>query len=586
MAYLALYRKYRPLLFKDVIGQDHITQTLQHQIARGQISHAYLFSGSRGTGKTSVAKIFARAVNCLDKEHAPCGKCEVCKALEDPSNLDILEIDAASNNKVDEIRELREKVKYSPLSGKYKVYIIDEVHMLTDSAFNALLKTLEEPPAHALFILATTEVQKLPPTILSRCMRFDFKLISEKQLSELLISILTDINVEYELEAVKLIASSGQGSVRDMLSIADMCVAYSTSKITYNDVLNILGAVNKGVLVSLVNSILTYNASDIFTKINTIAVSGKDMGVLCRDLSSYFRDLMIIKVCENPNLVLSIPTELFNSMSKSAENTDFNGLNTCMQIFSATEQDLKYSLNPRVMLESACLKALSSINGTDIKKKITEPKIKPLAKTTKAIKSDGSISLNVDLNKKEDISLKAKRATDVENKDEPSNKVSQSINAENKLTHVENTINTVSFLNNLSKQEKVAFEFERDDIIASEKVTLTENEKEVPTITPRKIWGKVLISLKKQSMIALHMACGDITNVEISAQDFIIYVYDDYVWAVLSKQNNINSLSEVFKELGFEYNIKIVKKDKQEDNAKQILERLTQKIGDILKVED
>ncbi|MBP3582028.1 MAG: DNA polymerase III subunit gamma/tau, partial [Clostridia bacterium] len=215
--YLALYRKYRPRTFEEVIGQDHIVKTLVNQIKLDKISHAYLFTGSRGTGKTSTAKIFAKAINCADsKNGSPCGKCEVCKSL-DGANIDVLEIDAASNNGVDEIRDLREKVKYPPVVGKYKVYIIDEVHMLSTSAFNALLKTLEEPPAHTVFILATTEVHKLPATILSRCLRFDYKLVSLEDLSNLLKSILKAENVTFDEQAINIIARAGEGSVRDTL---------------------------------------------------------------------------------------------------------------------------------------------------------------------------------------------------------------------------------------------------------------------------------------------------------------------------------------------------------------------------------
>ena len=243
MAYLAFYRMFRPDTLDKVVRQEHIVKILKNQIESGKIGHAYLFCGPRGTGKTSVAKIFARAINCESPVNgSPCGKCATCRALAEGSNLDISEIDAASNNGVDEMRDLREKVQYPPVAGKYKVYIIDEVHMLTASAFNAVLKTLEEPPAHAVFILATTEPQKIPATILSRCMRFDFKLIPQHDLEGLLKGILQKIDKEYEDEAVSAIARAGAGSARDTLSIADMCVSYSAGKLTYDDVNAVLAA--------------------------------------------------------------------------------------------------------------------------------------------------------------------------------------------------------------------------------------------------------------------------------------------------------------------------------------------------------
>ena len=238
MEHLALYRKYRPTTFEEVVGQEHITKALAHQIASGKLAHAYLFTGSRGIGKTSVARILAKAVNCLDNQNgSPCGKCASCLRLEKEADINVIEIDAASNNRVDDVRELREKVKFLPINAKYKVYIIDEVHMLTDNAFNALLKTLEEPPSHVIFILATTEVHKLPATILSRCIRFDFRLLSIENLTKILSNVLTSEGIKYEKEALKMIAQSGEGSVRDTLSIADCVVAYCDGEITKDDVI-------------------------------------------------------------------------------------------------------------------------------------------------------------------------------------------------------------------------------------------------------------------------------------------------------------------------------------------------------------
>ena len=308
MAYLAIYRRFRPKTFEEMIGQEHIVKTLVNQINSDRIGHAYLFCGARGTGKTTAAKIFARAINC---EHPingkPCGECEACKSLNDPANLDILEIDAASNNKVDDVREIREKVQYPPVNGKYKVYIVDEVHMLTTEAFNALLKTLEEPPKHAVFILATTEPQKLPATILSRCMRFDFKLVADNIIAQRIKAIYDELGKEYEEEAILKIAASGEGSVRDALSVADLCVSYSSAKLTYQDVLEVLGASDTKKTAEIVENILKSLTGEVLKGLAELLSSGKSVGLLCKDLSSFVRDLIIAKTCNNAKEVLACP---------------------------------------------------------------------------------------------------------------------------------------------------------------------------------------------------------------------------------------------------------------------------------------
>ena len=296
----ALYRKYRPKTFEEVIGQEHITQTLINQISTGTISHAYLFTGTRGTGKTSTAKIFAKAINCENnKNGSPCLKCEVCESLNNSSNLDILEIDAASNNRVDEIRDLREKIKYPPVNAKYKVYIIDEVHMLTDSSYNALLKTLEEPPKHAIFILATTEVHKIPQTILSRCMRFDFRLVSIENLVKVLRKIFNESNIKYEEEALYLIAQKGEGSVRDTLSLADLCASFSKNNVTYESVLESLGSTNIDKLIAISNALSDNCGDELLTTLNELFNMGKNLSLLCKELTDFFKNLLTIKTVKN-----------------------------------------------------------------------------------------------------------------------------------------------------------------------------------------------------------------------------------------------------------------------------------------------
>ncbi len=360
--YLALYRKYRPQTFEEVIGQGHIVKTLINQIKSDKIGHAYLFCGSRGTGKTSTAKIFAKAINCLSsKNGSPCLECEVCKALSG-NNIDVLEIDAASNNGVDEIRDLREKVKYPPVNGKYKVYIIDEVHMLSPSAFNALLKTLEEPPSYAVFILATTEVHKIPATILSRLLRFDFGLVSVKELSDLLVKIFRKENIEAEEEAIEVIARAGEGSVRDTLSIADRCVSYSQEKLTYKNVMEILGTTEKESLANIAGEILNCDLGQSLSELDKVLSSGKSPLVLSKDLISYFRDLLIVNTLEDARKMVIANENVYKVMKSQATNENYNRIVAAITALSEVEAELRYSISPRIVLETAIIKTLSKVS--------------------------------------------------------------------------------------------------------------------------------------------------------------------------------------------------------------------------------
>src|SRR5690554_3529567 len=290
--YQALYRQYRPKTFDEVLGQEHITTTLKNQIQKGNIGHAYLFSGTKGTGKTSTAKIFSRAVNCLNPvEGNPCNECEICKGILDESIMDIIEMDAASNNSVDDIRELRDKVVYPPSRARYKIYIVDEVHMLSKGAFNALLKTLEEPPKHLIFILATTEMERLPQTILSRCQRFDFKRILNKDIVANMEKICSELNIPVEEKVLRLIARNSDGAMRDALSLLDQCISYKDKELTYEDAIKILGIADNSLLFKMCDSIIYNDMESSIKMVNHIIQEGKDISQFLKDTIHHYRNL-------------------------------------------------------------------------------------------------------------------------------------------------------------------------------------------------------------------------------------------------------------------------------------------------------
>ena len=353
----ALYRVYRPKTFEDVVGQEHIVKTLKNQIKNNNIGHAYLFSGTRGTGKTSTAKIFARAVNCLNPiNEEPCNECEICIDTLNDNIMDIVEIDAASNNSVDDIRELRESVKYTPSKAKYKVYIIDEVHMLSQGAFNALLKTLEEPPSYVIFILATTEPHKIPATILSRCQRFDFKRVSSKDIADRMSYICEKENIQAEDKALSLIARNSQGALRDALSILDQCMSFGNDKIEYNDVIELLGTLNIDELFQLSQSIIDEDTKKSLQILNEFIIWGKDIRNLINDLIDHFRNLMVCKVSKDLDEIISLPEESIERLKNQAENININDLIRILNILSETQDSMKSSSNTRILAEVTMMK--------------------------------------------------------------------------------------------------------------------------------------------------------------------------------------------------------------------------------------
>lgn len=351
MSYKALYRKWRPEFFRDVVGQEVIVRTLRAQIMSGHIAHAYLFTGPRGTGKTSMAKIFARAINCLEPEEGDaCGKCGVCLALKGEA-MDIIEMDAASNNGVDEIRALRENIVFPPAVGRYKVYIIDEVHMLSQGAFNALLKTLEEPPEHAVFILATTEVHKLPATILSRCQRFNFKSISVSDISGYLKKVLQASGAEFEPQAVDLIARSAEGGMRDALSIADMCLSYCGSNVGYEDVVSILGTADREFMFKCADALINSDVKGALDACAQLTDSGGDIGVFMRDIMSHLSDVLTAKLAGKEALT-ALPDDIVSRLLEQGERADADRLMRAIELLAQAESELKQHSRPKVILSA------------------------------------------------------------------------------------------------------------------------------------------------------------------------------------------------------------------------------------------
>ena len=358
MSYQALYRKWRPQVFADVKGQDHIVKTLQNQIGSGRIGHAYLFCGTRGTGKTTVAKILARAVNC---EHpvdgSPCGECPSCRQIAAGTSLNVVEIDAASNNGVENIREIREQVQYPPTEGKYRVYIIDEVHMLSTGAFNALLKTLEEPPSYVIFILATTEVHKIPITVLSRCQRYDFRRITLDTITARLKELTEAENMPVEDKALRYVAKAGDGSMRDALSLLDQCAAFHFGEtLTYEHVLDVLGAVDNSVFRDLFHAIRENRTKDCILKLEEMVVQGRELSQFVVDFIWFLRNLLLLKTADDAEDLLDMSEDNLAQMREDAALVDENTLMRYIRVFSELSNQIRFANQKRVLIELAFIK--------------------------------------------------------------------------------------------------------------------------------------------------------------------------------------------------------------------------------------
>ncbi|MGN0819963.1 MAG: DNA polymerase III subunit gamma/tau [Christensenellaceae bacterium] len=566
MSYLALYRRFRPQTFEDLIGQEVVVKALVNQIKTDKVGHAYLFCGARGTGKTTVAKIFARAINCERKNGSPCGECDTCKKLEDPSNLDIVEMDAASNNKVENVREIRDKVQYPPVSGRYKVYIIDEVHMLTTEAFNALLKTLEEPPKHAVFILATTEPHKLPQTILSRCMRFDFKLVPVEMIARLISGIFDKVGKEYEPEAVKAIARSGEGSVRDALSIADICVSFSDGKLTYDDVCEVLGATDKRLIAELCKYMLACDTGNGLKATDNLLNLGKNVALLTRDVLSYLRELLVAKSCTNAGDVLALPENEIAELKQVAAVSDTHRLLRCVEIFSEVENDLKYSTHPRIIFETAICKASQSKEDYNIdalisrisalENKLAELSVLQSAKSQTESKIVGVAASPIsEAVKKDEQTVSTPSVETVEKRTENIDRTPASSKADGAKASAD--------LDRIGKAEVK----EAETPVTEPAKPVQDNNAEPirgavsspkTVINERRIWGNIIRRLRETNKM-LWAACQEL-DTEIKNGKLIIKAQDASELKMLKKQENLEVLNAVLQEFA-PYSVEVVSFD-------------------------
>ena len=540
----ALYRVYRPKNFSDVIGQEHIVRTLKNQIENNNVGHAYLFCGTRGTGKTSTAKIFSRAVNCTNLHNdEPCNECENCREILEDKTIDVVEIDAASNNSVDDIRELRENVKYSPAKAKYKVYIIDEVHMLSQGAFNALLKTLEEPPSYVIFILATTEPHKIPATILSRCQRFDFKRVTVKDISSRMRYICEKEGIEADEKALNLIARNSQGALRDALSILDQCISFEGNKISYNDVIELLGSVNIEQLFDLAESIIKEDTRKSLQILNDFIIWGKDVRNLVNDLIDHFRNLMVCKISNDLDEIISLPEETIDLLKQQAETIDTNNLIRILNILSEAQDGMKISSNPRVLMEVTMMKIAQPMFDES-----KEALIKRIENLEQKIES-GNIKVN-------HIST---------------NQTVDNFNENNQQNN-----------NTVEKQEDENIEYEN---LKGDDIKLVE-----------KSWKKILQKMKEDKNQVIRALLQDVDSFNISEDTLYIIFTDNYSFAKsrLDSPVTIQYVEKVIREvLNRSFSVKIALKSqlsnlntqiKKEDKGEQILKNIVSE--DILEVKD
>ncbi|NLM73644.1 MAG: DNA polymerase III subunit gamma/tau [Clostridiaceae bacterium] len=560
MAHIALYRKWRPAAFDDVVEQQHIVTTLKNSIINNTISHAYLFCGTRGTGKTTLAKIFAKAVNCLNQvDGNPCNECSICKGINDGSVMDVVEIDAASNNGVDDVREIKEAVMYVPALTRYKVYIIDEVHMLSTGAFNALLKTLEEPPENVVFILATTEPHKIPATILSRCQRFDFKRISLKGIAERLKVIARDTGVSFDDNAIYLIARLSQGGMRDAISLLDQCISLGKSNIKRQDVADIAGLAASEAIKNLAHSILNRDVQEALSCIKTAMDEGKDLVNLCSQLIEWFRNLMLLKTGGEAEKLIELDQEELQWVRESADNTELNQIINIIRELSETEGKLKWSENQRILFEVTMVKLCSLYAGEgsiNVSTGISEDRLNQIESRLQEIEKN----LNL---------IKIKSDTIV--------------NSENIYTS--SYVSTNKSAGSSGKPEvkgsRTRTEAKKEDSKPKELHKSVEPETGNPEYRRLEDWPKIVEGIRASNKMKVYVYLLD---TECMIKDRTAYIIvpgeDNLKKTVLNRSDSINTIKEAFlKTMGMDVEVKItdeksIGEQKSNDDADPVLEKL------------
>lgn len=537
MEYQALYRRFRPTTFEGVVGQEHITRVLKNQVETGRTSHAYLFSGTRGTGKTSTAKILARAVNCLSPVNGePCNECEACKTASE-ANVDIIELDAASNNGVDDMRALIEKAVFAPVKLRKKVYIIDEAHMLSGAAFNALLKTLEEPPAHVLFILATTEPHKIIPTITSRCQRFDFRRLSAHDIVACLESVIKSAGASIDKEGLEIIARKANGGMRDALSLADQCISFCGNNVSAADVNAILGSADFDTVYNMAELLINGDAPGILRLLDE-TIQGRDIAVIMQDLTAHLRSLLLAKLCGSCSDILDCTEDDMQKLIKQAKNASEERLTRAIQILTKAQSDLKYYPQPRILTETALVKVCRPETETDISSVLD--RIDVLEKSIK----EGTRPSKSESMKETDISSALER-----------------------IEALERRISDGAVPIGGHDEEK-----------ASVPKEAKPKKKKVIASDAREVFEKLCAELNKTTLgMFIMISIKSAVDIELSDSVFSI-IFNDKIHHSTVKANE-EKLSETLKNLGYELTVRAILKET--DAADGIEESLMEVFGDM-----